>query len=75
MNELSDRVSKLSMVYLGPAAPVFLERQTRFHMNGLAFSALQKEHLPELAHWVLISASLLIDKGKAKELSDKILVL
>ena len=72
VTELSERIVKLSICYLGPAANRFLERQAAAHMNGLKFSDLKKEHLPELAKWVNISAGLLIDKSRAKELSDKI---
>jgi hypothetical protein len=73
MSDLSDKVTAISAAYLGPAAKIFLERQTRAHMEGLSFTNLERKHLSDLSKWVLISASLVIDKPKAKELSDKIL--
>jgi hypothetical protein len=72
MTELSDKVLKLTSVYIGPASQKFLERQTISHMNGLAFNALERKHLPELVKWVNTSAALLINPAKAKELADKI---
>jgi hypothetical protein len=72
MSDISDQVVSLAVDYLGPATKVFMARQTRVHMNGLAFDALEKEHLPELSKWVFISASLIIEKEKAKELAVKI---
>jgi hypothetical protein len=75
MTDLSDKVLKLTTVYIGPASQKFLERQTVSHMNGLAFNALGKQHLPELSKWVNLSAGLLINPAKAKELADKISAL
>jgi hypothetical protein len=72
MSDLSEKVLTISVPYLGPAAKVFLERQTKSHMDGLVYDALEAKHLAELSKWVNISAGLLIDEGKAKELSDKI---
>jgi hypothetical protein len=75
MSALSDKVFSLSVGYLGPAAKIFLERQTKGHMGGLAFDALEKKHLPELSRWIMISASLVIEADKAKELSGKVACL
>ena len=72
MSDLSEKTLSVAVHYLGPAAKVFLDRQTRAHMQGLAFETLEKKHLPELSKWVVISASLVIDKAKAAELGDKI---
>ena len=72
MKSLNEQVTAVALNYLGPAARVFLERQTKTHMNGLAFSDLEKKHLPELQKWILISSSLLIDKAKAKEFSERV---
>jgi hypothetical protein len=72
MSALSEQVLSLSIQYLGPAAKRFLERQTTSHMNGLSFDSLEKQHLTELAKWIEISGSLIIDKQKAQELSKKI---
>jgi len=75
MSELSDKILKLTLNYIGPASQAFLERQTTKHMNGLIFADLEKNHLVDLARWVAISAALLIDGQKAKELSERILKL
>lgn len=72
MSDLSERALAVSVEYLGPAARVFLERQTKWHLDGLAFDALEQKHLPELAKWVAISGALVVDPAQAKELSDKI---
>ena len=61
MMSLSDKITAVAMIYLGPAAGVFMDRQTKFHMNGLDFRAIESRHVPELARWVNISAGLLID--------------
>jgi len=75
MSELSEKVLKLTLEYIGPASQAFLERQTVRHMDGLHFENLQKNHLAELAKWINISAGLLIDPEKARVLSEKILKL
>ena len=67
MSILSDKVAALSVNYFGPAARKFLERQTTAHIHGIAF-----DDLAELAKWINVSGSLIIDKVKAKELSDKV---
>ncbi len=72
MSQLAQQVLQVSVQYLGPAAERFLERQTRAHLNGLAFADLQKSHIPELTTWVRTSASLIIDPKKANELADRI---
>jgi hypothetical protein len=72
---ISKKVLAVTVDYIGPSSEAFLVRQTTHHLNGMAFDNLEKQHLPELAKWVKISAGLLIDKGRAAELSDKILKL
>lgn len=72
MSQISEKVLATSIQYLGPAAKMFLERQTKYHLDGLAFDDLQPAHLPELAKWVNTSAGLIIDKTRAQELSEKI---
>ena len=72
MSDLSEKALAMSVQYLGPAAKIFLERQTKFHLDGLAFDSLEPKHLADLAKWVNISAALVIEPAKAKELSDKI---
>jgi hypothetical protein len=75
LTELSDKVLKLTSLYMGPASQKFLERQTSAHMNGLAFNMLQKQHLPDLAKWVEVSGSLFIKPAVAKALAEKIAAL
>jgi hypothetical protein len=72
MTELAERVTGIAVIYLGPAASIFLQRQTKMHLEGLAFAELERKHLPNLKYWVRISAGLLIDKEKAKEFSEEI---
>jgi hypothetical protein len=68
MSQLSDKVLLVCTPYLGPAAKVFLKRQCA-RLDGLDLEALEKKHLPDLARWIGISAALVIDKEKAKELA------
>jgi hypothetical protein len=72
MTKLAERDTAIAVNYLGPAANVFLQRQTRAHMDGLAFADLERKHLASLQYWVFTSASLLIDKAKAREFSEEI---
>ncbi len=72
VTELAQKVLTITTPYLGPASKIFLDRQTKRHMNGVVFDYIESDHLPDLSRWVLISAGLLIDKDKAKELSQKI---
>ena len=72
MSALSEKALEISVMYLGPAAKVFMERQTKFHLDGLAFDSLEPQHVAALAKWVNISGALVIDPVKAKELSEKI---
>lgn len=73
MNELAQKVLSISIAYLGPAAKMFLARQTKYHMQGLKYEELQKEHLAELSRWIVISGTLVIEKSKAEELSKIIM--
>jgi hypothetical protein len=72
MTIIAEKVIATAINYLGPAANKFLQRQTNFHMNGLNFETIDKQHLVELAKWVNVSASLLIGEQKGKELADRI---
>lgn len=71
MSQLSDTVLKTATVFLGPAANVLLERQTKGHMNGLAFVDIKPEHLPDFLYWLNVSASLII-KEKSQLLISKL---
>jgi hypothetical protein len=75
MTELAQKVLSVSTAYLGPAARMFLCRQTKYHLQGLEYEQLQKEHLTELSKWIFISGSLIIEKDKAQELSQLIVRL
>jgi hypothetical protein len=72
MSDLSNKVAAIAVGYLGPAAHIFLERQTKMHLEGLAFTDLEKKHLHSLQYWVRISAGLMLDKEKAQEFADRI---
>lgn len=72
MSALSEKALTISVEYLGPAAKVFLERQTKWHMDGLGFDDLEPKHVAELAKWVGISGALVIEPAKAKDLAVKI---
>ncbi|MDD5191300.1 MAG: hypothetical protein PHE50_09705 [Dehalococcoidales bacterium] len=75
MSDLSNKITSLAIDYLGPATGRFLQRQSSSHMNGLVFETIERQHLPEFARWVHISAGLLIGNQKGKELADKIMRL
>jgi len=70
MTDLAQKVLSISTAYLGPAAKMFLARQTKYHLQGLDYEQLQREHLVELSKWLYISGSLVIEKDKAQELSQ-----
>jgi hypothetical protein len=72
MNTLAEKVLGITVEYIGPAAERFLDRQTKSHLAGLNFTDLEKGNLAELAKWVKVSASLLIDNSRAQELAEKI---
>ncbi|MDD1729482.1 MAG: hypothetical protein LUQ50_10480 [Methanospirillum sp.] len=72
MSTTSDAVLETATEYLGPAAITLLERQTKFHMQGLSFQDLQSSHCTELAKWVGIASAMFIEQDKAEELADKI---
>lgn len=69
---LSEKVLAVTIQYLGPASKRFLDRQTKFHLDGLEFDDIGPQHIPELAKWINISGQLIVDKAKAEELSEKI---
>lgn len=72
MSTTSDAAVAVATEYLGPAAVTLLERQTRFHMNGMALSDLQPSHCEELAKWVKIASAMFIEQDQAAELAAKI---
>ena len=72
MSESSKVILSIATEYLGPAAATLLERQTKFHMNGLNFTDLQPEHCNELAKWVKIASAMFIEQEMAEEMAEKI---
>jgi hypothetical protein len=71
---LYEEVVEKTAPYLGASTQRFLERQCKFHLKVDPHS-LGKEHINDLARWVGISASLLIDREKADALKKDILSL
>jgi hypothetical protein len=72
MTEVAKEVLDLAIEYFGPATEVFLQRQSKFHLNNVDFKNLKREHLPELAKWLRISGALIIDRLRAQELSERV---
>ncbi len=60
--------------YLGSHSERFVGRQCKAHLK-IEPELLTKEHLPELAVWMKISAQLVLDKEKAENLKNSILSL
>ena len=72
MTTTSENILAVATEYLGPAAITLLERQTRFHMNGLAFQDIGAAQCEELAKWVGIASAMFIEQDQAAELAEKI---
>ncbi len=72
MSKTSDAVLEIAVEYLGPAAITLLERQTKFHLQGLSFTDIRPEHCKELAKWVGLASAMFIEQNLAEELADKI---
>jgi hypothetical protein len=72
MSVTSDTILEIATEYLGPAAITLLERQTKFHMNGLSFQDLGPVHCQELGKWVGIASAMFIEQELAEELSTRI---
>ena len=60
--------------HIGPAAPSFLARQCKYHINKEP-SMLQKSDLDELAKWCYIGVSLILNKTVAERVKQEILAL
>lgn len=71
---LYERVLTEVRPFLGGQAEPFINRQCKLHLN-IPIEGLSREHLPDLAWWVRVSASLVIPKDKAETLAAKILAL
>jgi hypothetical protein len=65
MTELAKKITSVAVKYLGLAAPVFLEQQTKMHLGDIQFETVEREPLHSLQYWVRISAGILIGKEKA----------
>ncbi len=72
MTVTAEQVIQVASRYLGPEAKRFLERQAGHLENGATLENLRPEDVEKLAWWVNVSAKLIMDKEKAKELSIKI---
>jgi len=72
MTETAQKVLEISVKYLGPAAEKFLDRQTKGHMDDLAFELIEPFHLEKLSFWIGVSAKLMLDKDKASEFAKKV---
>lgn len=72
MSLLSEEIVTVASRYLGPEARRFMERQALHLEGGVTFDAMGDNELDKFAWWVGISAKLIMDKEKAKELSFKI---
>ncbi len=68
---LYDDVVDVTKQYMGPAAQKFIDRQLTRHLN-IEISALDASFLDELAKYCYSSGKLLMDDGKAQELSKKV---
>ena len=74
MSVVSDKVVALSKPYFGPATESFLARQCKDHLK-IEMADLAAPHLKDLAKWVEVGGSLVMDAAKASELSKKIAAL
>ena len=72
VNQLYEKVLNETRSYLMDRSEVFLDRQCKSHLN-IHPEQLTREHLPILAKWVFISASLMVKKETAEKLKDSIL--
>lgn len=72
MNQLYEKVLNETRSYLTDRSEAFLARQCTSHLN-IRPEQLTREHLPILAKWVCVSASLMIKRELAEKLKDSIL--
>ncbi len=68
---LYDEVIKIAQSYMGPAAPKFVNRQIRAHLE-IDGSQLTYSDLDELAEWCYTSSKVLMDDLKAREFSNQV---
>ncbi len=72
MSATSDAVLDIATDYLGPAAIILLERQTKFHMKNLNFAEITPSDCEELAKWVELASAMFIEQDLANEFAGKI---
>lgn len=60
MATLAEKLVRVSTLYLGPAARVFLERQARLHLGRSDLDALTRDELPSLLYWISRAGRLII---------------
>lgn len=72
MSVLSERVVREGVLFLGPAAPLFLERVCRYHLNGISLEGLEPALLPDFARSVEREAVRIVGQKNAERLAEKI---
>lgn len=63
---LYDAIIDIAEIYLGPAAPRFIDRQIEFHLNKPPRDITEKD-LEKLTDWVKVSLSMLTDDQQVVE--------
>jgi hypothetical protein len=71
---LYEKVLDTAKPFLGWRTEIFIRRQCERHLN-IAPEDLGKEHIPQLAYWVSMSAALIISRQQVDLLEQKILTL
>jgi hypothetical protein len=64
MNSLQGKVLSVTVKFLGPAAGIFLDFQTRHYLKNKSFEEITNTDMPELIRWLKPSACLFIGKEK-----------
>jgi|GEM_PF-435786 len=72
MSILAEEITAVAARYLGPEARRFLERQALHLDGGVTLETMKDNDVGKFAWWVGVSAKLIMDKEKARELSLKI---
>jgi hypothetical protein len=72
MSLLSEKVVREGVLFLGPAAPLFLERVCRYHLNGICLEAIEPALLPTLAQSVEREAVRIVGQKNAERLAENI---
>jgi hypothetical protein len=72
MSLLSEKVVREGVLFMGPAAPLFLERVCRYHLNGISLEALEPALLSPFAQSVEREAVRIIGQKSAERLAENI---